>query len=335
MDILIVDTDIGARNVYAGLLTSIFPALHIRYADSAEQARKSLKLSPPDLVILDFYSVEQPFPFMRELTAQAHPFIVFARNDEERIIVESLKGGALDFVAKKNIKLGYLKQVIARALLEVPRWQHMQRSLNEGPQYTEHEKFNAYLQQYVLTDTGMDCGRNSLELVPGRSYQLIFQYCSVRLPAISYMDEEARQNHMHLILDRIGSIVSARGGLVWTRKSDATISIFAANEHQNAILSAIEGQAALIDICCRVYVDRPNALYAMDTGQVVYTEDRGDLVSEAINLTAHMAEKSPFERGILVTDNLFKKLDQRTKKYFFSIGKEFEGHRLHSFEHTA
>jgi CheY-like chemotaxis protein len=334
MDLLIVDSDVGARNVYAGILSSIFSGLKIRYAENAESARSLIAKEPPDLIILDFFSADQPFQFMQELTAQVRPFIVIARSDEERVIVESLKNGALDFVAKKNIKLGYLKQVLARALLEVPRWQHMQRALNEGPKYAEYEKFNGELQRYVLEMETLRQGeRAGLELIPGRSYRLIFQFCTIRSPS-SIMDEMS-QNQMNLMLDRLGAIVMAHGGLVWTRKANASICIFAEEDIQNALIAAIEGQAALMDLSCRMYMERPIALFAMDSGQVVYTKEHGELISEALNLTAHMAEKSGFEKGILLTDALFQKLSKRAQKYFFRVEKPFEGHWIHSFEYTA
>lgn len=336
MDILIIDSDVAARNVYASVLSSIFPGLNIRHAENAESGRSLIQNVSPDLIILDFFSVDQPFLFMQELTAQVRPFIVIARSDQERLIVESLKNGALDFVAKKNIKLGYMKQVLARALLEVPRWQHMQRALNEGPEYAQYEKFNADLQRFVFEmDTVQERGHAVLDLIPGRSYKLIFQYCAIRSPSTIMMDDEAKQNHMNLMLDRLGAIASAHGGMVWTRKTNANICIFAEENVQNAFISAIEGQTALIDLSSRMLIERPTALYAMDAGQVVYTKEHGELISEAMNLTAHMAEKSSFERGILLTDALFQKLSKRARKYFFRVDKQFEGHLIHSFEYTA
>lgn len=336
MNILIIDADTATRNVYANILLNAFSLVQIRYLNHGHEIFHEIKNSDnyelPDLLLLDFLTVDRPFEFMEELTSKKLPFIVLSHSADERIIVESMKCGALDFVAKQNIKKGYLKQVVARSLFEIPRWHQMQKALAEGPQYKEREKYNNELRDYARQlQISQIKSNTSIELIPGKSYRLIFQYCTIDSPSNKSMDEQSRVDHINLLLDRLGASIISRGGFVWTRKSDANISIFTEDNLQNAVSAAIEGQSIMTDLASRMYVERPTAMFAMASGQVVYTENKGELISEAINLSAHIANKSKHSAGVMITDQLFHQLAERSKKYFIKQEPLFEGNQLYSF----
>lgn len=334
MDILIIDADSGARDVYANMLAGLFPGLNVRQTETREAGWRAIQSSSPDLALVDFHTCTDPFAFFKQLRSMRVPFIVLSREASERMIVECMYAGAIDFLAKSNIKLGYVRQVLARALLEIPRWNRKQEFLDTVTSYEGVEKYEVELQRIVLDSEHIGT-RGALELIPGKSYRLIFQFCSVHSPSAASMDETARVDHMNMLLDRLGATVAARGGLLWMRKADANISVFQEDELVNAVLSAIECKSALVDLATRSYFDRPRAIFAMEASQVVYTKERGELVSEAINLTAHMAGKSNFDRGIILTAPLFERLPPRAKKYFFKIDSPFEGHTVYAFEYTA
>lgn len=334
MEIVIVDADRGARDLLFGMLTNLFPALQIRQSENIKDAVRMMAEVPPDLALVDFHSCDRPFELLRDLRRLRIPCILLAREADERLIVEALQIGALDFVAKSNIKHGYLKHVIARALIEVPRWLKLQDLFDTVPPEQAADRFRNELQKGILDALGRG-SRSSLELEPGRTYNLIFQFCSVTSPAAALMDEQARLNHMNLLLDRLGAIVTARGGILWMRKTESNIAIFHESELVNAVLSAVECQSALLDFATRTYAERPSAIFAMESSEVVYTRQRGELISEAINLTAHMAGKSDFHRGTLITQSLYERLPQRAKRYFFRVEAPFEGHTVYAFEYTA
>lgn len=334
MDIVIVDADRGARDLFSGMLTGLFPALQIRQSEDINGAVRMMAQDPPDLALIDFHSSDRPFDLLRDLRRLRVPCILLAREPDERLIVEALQIGALDFLAKSNVKRGYLKHVIARALIEVPRWLQVQDLMDTVPAEPAADRFRAELRRIVMDALGRG-SRSSVDLEPGRTYNLIFQFCSVQSPAAAHMDEQARLNHMNLLLDRLGAIVTARGGILWTRKTDSNIVIFHESELVNAVLAAVESQSALLDFATRTYSERPSAIFAMESSEVVYTRERGELISEAINLTAHMAGKSDFRRGTLITESLFERLAPRARRYFFRVQAPFEGHTLYAFEYTA
>ncbi|MBW7859009.1 MAG: hypothetical protein H3C43_12120, partial [Leptonema sp. (in: Bacteria)] len=50
-----------------------------------------------------------------------------------------------------------------------------------------------------------------------------------------------------------------------------------------------------------------------------------------INLSAHIANKSKESGGVLITEQLFNQLADRSKKYFNKQEQLFEGNQLYNF----
>lgn len=118
--ILVVDDDEGLLILMAETLRG--EGHDVTTADSAKTAREALERSKPDLMILDLKLQDGSGPaLVAEL--QQHqtrvPFIVVTGQGDEKVAVEVMKQGALDYVIKDTRLLGLLPAVVQRALAAV------------------------------------------------------------------------------------------------------------------------------------------------------------------------------------------------------------------------
>lgn len=88
-------------------------------AESARKTRACLKENPPDLMLLDLKLKDSDGPtLIAELQTEKSlvPFIVVTGQGDEKVAVEVMKQGALDYVMKDTALIDLLPAVVKRAL---------------------------------------------------------------------------------------------------------------------------------------------------------------------------------------------------------------------------
>jgi hypothetical protein len=65
--------------------------------------------------------------------------------------------------------------------------------------------------------------------------------------------------------------------------------------------------------------------------RILYRERKGDIISNGINLAAHMAFQELEKDGFALTSNLLNEMGKRTM-YYFSEGPDFEGRKIHHYD---
>ncbi len=126
MEIVIVDSDLAIQEYYRNLLESEFRNVRVKFFTSATPALEFVNVNSCDLVMTESRLDDMNFfEFLEALVNKRIPTMVVASDSSERFIVEVLRMGAVDFISKRNIKLGHLPSIIMRALLEADRWQKM------------------------------------------------------------------------------------------------------------------------------------------------------------------------------------------------------------------
>lgn len=120
--VLVVDDDEGLLILLAGALEA--DGMRVKKARSATAALAAIGEQLPDLVVLD---LKLPDLGWRDLFGRlrqynpAPPFIVVTGQGDERVAVEVMKEGALDYVVKNHALLDLLPTVVRRAFRTVAR----------------------------------------------------------------------------------------------------------------------------------------------------------------------------------------------------------------------
>jgi signal transduction histidine kinase len=118
--LLVVDDDEGLLILMAETLRS--EGYDVATADSAKSAHHSLEQTTPDLMILDLKLQDGSGPaLVAELQRDKArvPFVVVTGQGDEKVAVEVMKQGALDYVIKDPRLLDVLPAVVQRALAAI------------------------------------------------------------------------------------------------------------------------------------------------------------------------------------------------------------------------
>jgi signal transduction histidine kinase len=130
--LLVVDDDEGLLFLMADTLRT--EGYEVSTAVSAKGARACLEREPPELMLLDLKLQDGSGP---ELVADLQrasnpvPFIVVTGQGDEKVAVEVMKQGALDYVMKDTGLLDLLPAVVKRALKAVHQAQALQAAQSE------------------------------------------------------------------------------------------------------------------------------------------------------------------------------------------------------------
>ncbi|MBE7438371.1 MAG: response regulator [Spirochaetales bacterium] len=345
MDILIIDSDRGIQNYYRNLLESEFRSVHVRFAMGMNEAAETLAANRPDLVLTEIFLEEGSiFDFLGALVKMKIPVIIVSENYSERLIVECIRAGALDFLSKRFIKLGILPLLIKRALLEGDRWSKIQEvalGILHRPEYVAlNRKIQGFLKSEELEKNRRDISRGvvrSVEYVEGQNYQVIFVYVQFH-PTAEHRQLESTQRLaiQQRVLSGAIEMAEKLGGQLWTLKEDGCFFAFDGDDALEAALAAIQIHASLnvFALTQENLREAPMVNIGIARGQTVYRVNKGDIYCEALNLSAHMAIYSRAPNQILITEDLFTALGARAQKYFFRTDP-FEGHPCYSYEPIA
>lgn len=115
--ILVVDDDEGMLILMAEALRA--EGYEVATAESAKNARTRLKAHAPDLLLLDLKLKDGDGPsLISQLQADKSlvPFVVVTGQGDEKVAVDVMKQGALDYVMKDTALIDLLPAVVKRAL---------------------------------------------------------------------------------------------------------------------------------------------------------------------------------------------------------------------------
>lgn len=334
MNILILDPDLRGNEYMVGLLKSEFPQLRGHFTGSGQQALEALKLKAYDIVLMEnSFPDAELFSILRAIRETGTPVIVVGTDTSERLIVELLLAGVSDYVSKRNIKFGYLPSLIRR-ILHKKSGEGVPALLDEA--IRSHVKEDRDERERYQITRGLISGAKSFQ--DGQSYTLIYLY--ICLPFFSIHQEskdDFRMSSMRKeLMGQLMGIHGKFGGLIWSRKEDMALNVFEANNIMGCLLSTLEMRAAVRMF--NLTEDNLNGHFLFRAGitrsRAVYRENHGDIVSDGINLSAHLAFASEQEEAILMTEELYKNLIPRARKYFFKQ-PPFEGTTVYRYETIA
>lgn len=121
--------------------------------------------------------------------------------------------------------------------------------------------------------------------------------------------------------------LSHTDGRIWTWAGDGGILAFSFKNHvERSVRFAIEVQRtiSLFNMEKNNPIDDPIHLrLGIHTGKLTYHNDTGQIVSEVINLAAHLEKQKTEAGGISITNDVYKAINPKIQSIFNSIG-DFE-----------
>ncbi len=127
----------------------------------------------------------------------------------------------------------------------------------------------------------------------------------------------------------LGERLGAYDGRIWSWAGDGGILAFTFKHHrERAVRFAIEMQRVmpLINSHTRNPIDEEVSVrIGMHTGKVAFMSDTGKMISDVINLAAHLEKKGTKPGYVSITESIWKTLPDKLKNYFDPLG-DFEGH---------
>ncbi|MEQ8353239.1 MAG: response regulator [Leptospiraceae bacterium] len=345
MQLLIIDPDQGIQEYYRNTLESQFQGISVDFVNRISEAEERLGKTDYDLVITET-ELERPFfAFLDGLVRVGMPIIVVSRDDAERLAVESIRLGAIDFISKKNLKLGIFSNILARALLDGERWKKIREFAAGLPPYPEvrnhTEKILSAIKKEKEEKTRLAAAQKLTggmkNLKEGHAYNILFLYATIKFtPAtFSQMDDWQLQQVLSRWKKVLGRIPESYGGQVWIEKKDSLVIAFDGEDVLSALLASMEMNSRIFLLSGELPIDRAELSIALSAGQTVYTADMGSLVSEALNFSAHLAYRESSNNGIFLPGEIHERLNGRSRKYFFREDAAFEGRTIYRFERTA
>lgn len=130
--ILVVDDDEGMLILMAEALRA--EGYEVITAESAKEAHATLKCHSPALMLLDLKLKDSDGPtLISKLQAEKSlvPFVVVTGQGDEKVAVDVMKQGALDYVMKDTALIDLLPSVVKRALDNIGKTRALERARQE------------------------------------------------------------------------------------------------------------------------------------------------------------------------------------------------------------
>lgn len=334
MKVLILDPDPRIKDYLTSLLRAEFSDLQGHFATSINQALEALQINKYDLVIMEnSFSDEELFSTLRKIKEQNTPVLFIGSDTSERLIVELIRAGAADYVSKRNVKFGYLPSLIRRILLETegnPVPVELNEEIRSHMQEDRDER-----RRYQITRGLVSASENFIE---GQTYNLIYLFMYLPFVASNAEDRDDQQmgNLRKEIMGKLSVVCNQYGGNMWTRKEDTALFVFESHSVMGSLLTTLEmrGLVRMFNLT----VENLNGSFYLRAGitrsPAVYHDNHGDVVSDGINLAAHMAFSADQDEAILMTEALVQEMVPRARKYFFKE-PPFERQTIYRYENTA
>ncbi|MBI3396633.1 MAG: hypothetical protein HY042_12400, partial [Spirochaetia bacterium] len=146
-------------------------------------------------------------------------------------------------------------------------------------------------------------------------------------------DPERLNRIRSTLLGRAAAIGEHYGGREWTRKNDGSFFGFVGERFLQSVVAAMEihSMVSVFNVTAQNVGDRIGVNIGIAAGNTVYRANKGDIYSEALNLSAHMAMSNGRFHGIMITQDVLDSLTPRARKYFFRSEK-FEQHAVYHYE---
>lgn len=206
------------------------------------------------------------------------------------------------------------------------------------------EGLEYFLQQ--LTETGLIYDSRKRKVVPlkedlasrpdwgslknGRSYDVTVASMDIvgSSELVNKFGRKTMEKFYSYFWASLGERLGAYDGRIWSWAGDGGILAFAFKQHRvRAARFAIEMQRVmpLINSHIRNPIDEDVAIrIGMHSGKVAFMADTGKMISDVINMAAHLEKKVTQPGNVSITESIWKTLPVKLQSFFDPMG-DFEG----------
>lgn len=139
MNILLIEDDIGLVELITGKLEE--SGSSVISAATGAQALAELKKARPDMILLDYslpdVNGKELIELLNQQQVPSPPFIITTGRGDERIAVDMMKLGAIDYLIKDKLFLEKLPEVVKRGIKEIERDGKLKQAEEELKQSVE------------------------------------------------------------------------------------------------------------------------------------------------------------------------------------------------------
>lgn len=160
-----------------------------------------------------------------------------------------------------------------------------------------------------------------------------FSFLSIDIAGNSIIQQKYPKSDIEVtysnIYNIIQGIVRRYKGKMWTWAGDGGIAAFYVDDKvSDSVLSAMEILMQLtifnLDPRKNLFPENIKLRIAAHDGMTVYKENKGTILSEAINFVSHLEKSGTDVYGLSISETVHRKLNERLRSVFISKG-EFEG----------
>jgi DNA-binding response OmpR family regulator len=346
MDILLIETDPDIEKFLSVMIRSGIPDAQIISVISHEEAVDILQKDAHRFAVILTDNESHGKNFIKQLSSLSMygvPVVILGSDTSERAIVEALRRGAADYISRRNLKFEKLPVILRRAALEKENWANLNSIRNQmtaDPRVLElDQQILQHLEEDRLERNRHRVGRGQMLSLPtlheGHEYNLIIMYCVFGSPLRDQemADDRVIQSRENLIRTKLEEAVPQYGGQIWSRGNRFLLIAMPLENPVQTVLLALQFRSVFRSITVQ-REDLPAKIKSgigVASDRIVYRERKGEIISNGINLAAHIAFRELDEDGLVITSNLLSELGKRTL-YYFSEAPEFEGRKIHRYE---
>jgi hypothetical protein len=288
-----------------------------------------------DIIISEIdYLNDGFFPFLGKAKETNIPIIIVSNETSERLIVECLRHGALDYISKRNLKHGQFPRILKRVLLQTNQNDEAAyKKLNDEILSSFLEEKNEVI-KHQLSRGSLSNKDTSLE--DGQKYFFIFVFLQLNLLQGMNDGEQKLSYYYDKIINKFLVIAKKYGSSFSLKKGNGGFFSFTGFTYYQALLCAMEIHASmnLINVTALEENKTVGANLGVDCGMTTYNRNIGNISSDALNLSAHMAIKNSLRNGIMITKSVFNNIGIRAQKYFIKTD-DFENTEVFYFKNIT
>jgi len=342
MEILIIDPDPGYHAPLKQALRENFQNLDVRFEENPETAAKLAEHKRPDLAIIEcsLPGVET-FSFLRIFLEREIPFILMADHPPARLIVEGMRAGALDFILKNKFDSALFVSVVKRVLLEADRWQkirHFASQLEPREMLQQVDQELKSLISLEVSDAAAAGIRRKTEPEEGNTYLMTFLNIQLYLPQrfAGKTDALSIDQIRTRVMNNLARLESGMDGIQWSRHEDNLIFAFINEPASRCLHCAFKAYGYLntLKFSLQGFENKPSAAICMAASSAIYRENKSELYSEALNLSAHLAMDPNNREKFLLAADFYDLLHPREKRYF-TLAPPREDYKLYEFHYLT
>jgi len=342
MKLLIIEPDLNFALLLEKAIEVNFKNLDVTFEKDPDRIPSLLEEKAVDLAIIECALPKiSVFDIVTLFEDRNIPVILMADDPSPRLVVEGMRAGALDFIVKKDFDEALFFKLVLRVFLEADRWQRIHEFVVHlgFPRRTLLSRLDSELKNLALGEirpAEME-GQGKRHLIPKDGQECLMTFINIqlypgRLLQTGQDDLVRVESIKNKILGQLTRIQEESAGILWARHENNLLFAFI-NETASWCMQTvflIFGYMNVLKFSLYEFDEKPAISLCMTSGSALYRENKGELYSEALNLSAHLASEESSRNRILISSEIFPLLKPIEQRYF-GKAEQYRDYNLYEF----